>query len=233
MMKRKGIFSIALIILLVNTFLQSCAEPVIIIEEPVDMSYETEPEIIEETEQEIEETKSMTVKPIIKYDNYFVEDSGKVFGLLDKSLKLVEFKDGDDKPLGNPLKFAYDDGMVFMQFVAVEGEEPLEVEYNFSQLNGKVSTLAEWPEFAEPVPVELKDDPFEIKSGLYEETEISTVYNGTRATAYLPVTGAVVNDSGMWYNVSETIHPLREAGLYFYAIDDTAGRHKLERGRLW
>lgn len=240
MMKKKGIYIVALIILLVNTLLQSCEVSGIIIDEPEDVSYTATPENIEETE----ETKSMTVKPIIKYDNYFVEETNKVFGLLDTSLKLVEFKDADDKPLGNPAKFAYEDGMIFMQFFTVEqGEavpdtepvqyEAVEVEHNFSQFNGKVSTLAEWPVFAEPVQIEIKDDPFQIVSGLYEEIEISTVYNGSRATAFLPIVGAVLNDNGMWFNVSETFNAMTQAGLYFYAVDDTAGRHKLDKGRLW
>ena len=234
--------------LLIVLLLASCTmEPVIdeTVEEVID---EPSPEVsimVEapepEPEQKAEVITEMELKPIDKYEHYFVQDSGQIYGFAGNEMTPVSIEDVDGEPVV-PNFFGTLDGAIYISVVTFEtgdsipDTEPEEFEvvetpHYFKQTNGEIKAVEDFPGFADPYPVELADEHFKIESSESNGLEISKVSKDGAYINYLPVTGAFVAGGSLWYNVSET-YMIRLDGLYRWELDENPVR-VLEHGRLW
>jgi len=187
-------------------------------------------EIIEEPEIIIiEEIEEMELKPIKEFANYFIAESGNIFGVENDTIEGPFLLEDTDGHLYTPKHFGIVDGKIVIAI------NVLEEWYYFEQKDGVMKSCEDIPAFTVPETIELDEPPFKIVSGKYNDMDISTVSQkiemDTPSIAYLPITGAIVNELGLWYNVPETFGT-REAGLYFWYVGGNA-RMVLAKGRLW
>lgn len=194
----------------------SCEQPVEYITEYVDVV-----EIVDNviyTESIVYITKEVlimsNVDPIKEYDNYITLDS-KVLGVT---------SDGFEE-IGLIKDLFRIDGVIYFYIDEV----------CYSQSGGVITEIesADIPEIPESEHITYDSGDYKITKSVYNDMDISMVYNGNPVNAYMKVDGACLVSSDLIYSVAET-YSTRYKGIYIWTVNGNPDKmDNLGSGRIW